>query len=355
MRKRVSRPPRFAAVDNNAIDTISSILAIGLLTTLIRAKDGEDVTVETLMTKYDEGEKALTKAMRILVEGAFVVKFKIQRAASEAVRDENGKKVVKRGGSWYTTFTVDSIPFTLEDVTGMLADILDAGNVKAVRVEPTRLDPRKTSSAPTIDEPSRPTLPKGSVGPACGDTDSEAIDKGHTPGNSGPRPTPPSAGPGRPRIGNGGALYRNKTISLSDSAAAPAGPTADGEREAATPDQPTEDALQVLAAYEDALGGPAVNGTRTQLLADAAELLAIRPLWWVTDRARELPKYGKSLIRHAEMSKVPFTQPSAASGQVPAQRECPAGKCDGGGIIYRDPELQLGPRRCTCRTQQAPA
>jgi hypothetical protein len=347
VRKRVSRPPRFAAVDNNAIDTISSILAIGLLTTLIRAKDGEDVTVETLMMKYDEGEKALTKAMRMLVEGAFVVKFKIQRAASEMVLDEDGKKVVKRGGSWYTTFTVDSIPFTREDVANMLADILDAGNVKAARVEPTRLDPRR---------PERPTPPKGGVGPTCDDAESDASGEGENPANSGPRPTPPSAGPGRPRLGQGGALYRNKTISLSDCAAPPAGPAADGEREAATQDQPTADALQVLAAYEDALGGRAVNGTRAQLLADATELLAIRPLWWVVDRARELPKYGKSLTRHAEMSKVPFTRATeTGTGQVPAQRECPAGECDGSGILYRDPELQLGPRRCACRTQQAPA
>lgn len=316
MKKRVSRPPRFAAVDNNAIDTIPSILAIGLLTTLIRAKDGDDVTVETLMTKYDEGEKALTKAMRILVEGAFVVKFKIQRAASEMVRDENGKKVVKRGGSWYTTFTVDSIPFTLDDVTGMLADILDAGNVKAVRVEPTHLDPRKTSSGPSTDQPSRPTPPKGGVGPTCGDTDSGPVDEAPNPGKSGPRPTPPSAGPGRPRIGNGGALYRKKTSSLSDSATEPDGSVPDGEREEdqqQVPTTPDPEAAQVLAAYEEALGGPAVNGTRAQLLKDAAELLAVRPLWWVIDRAREMPHKGwTDLAKHAAKSPVPFARQAPA-------------------------------------------
>ncbi|MFD8516557.1 hypothetical protein ACFV27_37135 [Streptomyces antimycoticus] len=307
MRKRVSRPPRFAAVDNNAIDTISSILAIGLLTTLIRAKDGEDVTVETLMTKYDEGEKALTKAMRILVEGAFVVKFKIQRAASETVRDENGKKVVKRGGSWYTTFTVDSIPFTLEDAANMLADILDAGNVKAVRVEPTRLDPRK---------PTRPTPPKGGVGPTCDDVESDASSEGGNQGNSGSRPTPPSAGPGRPRLGHGGALYRKKTSSLSDSATEPDGSVPEGEREEEQQEEPTVpagDEAQVLAAYEEALGGPAVNGTRAQLLKDAAELLAVRPLWWVIDRAREMPHKGwTDLAKHAAKSSVPFARQAPA-------------------------------------------
>ncbi|MFW3477308.1 hypothetical protein [Streptomyces microflavus] len=97
MRKRVSRPRRFAAVDNDAIDGLPSILSIGLLTRLIRAKDGDDVTVETLSNDYDEGEKSLTKAMRALVEDAYVVKFKVQRATTEIVI-EDGKEVVKRAG-----------------------------------------------------------------------------------------------------------------------------------------------------------------------------------------------------------------------------------------------------------------
>jgi len=66
---------------------------------------------------------------------------------------------------------------------------------------------------------------------------------------------------------------------------------------------------QVLAAYEQAAGGPALPGVRARLLVDAGELLAVRPLWWVIERARELPKYGTSLARHAEMSKVPFARP----------------------------------------------
>ncbi|MFW3477474.1 hypothetical protein [Streptomyces microflavus] len=93
----MSRPRRFAAVDNDAIDGLPSILSIGLLTRLIRAKDGDDVTVETLSNDYDEGEKSLTKAMRALVEDAYVVKFKVQRATTEIVI-EDGKEVVKRAG-----------------------------------------------------------------------------------------------------------------------------------------------------------------------------------------------------------------------------------------------------------------
>jgi hypothetical protein len=190
MRKRPSRPRRFAAVDNDAIDGLPSLLSVGLLTRLIRAKDGDDVTVETLAKDYDEGEKALSKAMRLLVEDAYVVKFKIQRATSETVI-EDGEEVVKRGGSWYTTFSVDSVAFTAEDVAEMLEEIYAEGNVKSHRVEPTRLDPRNrvASSVP------RPTPPKGGVGATCGND--------ATPQDP---PTPPSPG-----VGQGGAHIRKKT------------------------------------------------------------------------------------------------------------------------------------------------
>ncbi|MER6092419.1 hypothetical protein [Streptomyces bluensis] len=191
----MSRPARFAAVDNEAIDALPSILAVGLLTRLIRAKDGDDVTVESLSQDYDEGEKALSKAMRMLVDHANVVKFKIQRATTETVL-EDGREVVKRGGSWYTTFSVDSVPFTAEDVAQMLEDIYAEGNVKCHRVEPTRLDPRGRAPLPAP----RPTPPKGGVGATCGN---DAKPQG--------RPEPPRAG-----VGQGGAHIRKETTYAGD-------------------------------------------------------------------------------------------------------------------------------------------
>lgn len=308
MRKRPSRPPRFAAVDNNAIDGLSSIMAIGLLTRLIRAKDGDDVTVETLSKDYDEGEKALTKAMRALVEDAYVVKFKIQREKSELVELEDGTTETKRGGSWYTTFTVDSIPFTGEDVAAMLSDIHEAGNVKAVRVEPTRLDPRKSPA----DRP-RPTLLKGGVGPTCGNAD-ELETRSAKPQVG---PTPPSAAPGRPTPGQGGAHIRKKTVVEDSLSGAARNGAEQEEREAAEP-KTNNGALQVLAAFQEA-GGIALNGTRTQFLQDAAELLESRPLWWLIARAKEMPSKGWSdLARHVEKSRVPFTQ---------VERKTPQGEC----------------------------
>lgn len=107
---------------------------------------------------------------------------------------------------------------------------------------------------------------------------------------------------------------------------APAAPAeAEEEREEAapkgneTPELATA-ALQVLAAYEEAKGGKAVNGTRKSILEAAEELLAGgRPLSWLIDRARELPQYGTDLLKHAEMSKVPFAV--KATRKAPTARE----------------------------------
>lgn len=113
------------------------------------------------------------------------------------------------------------------------------------------------------------------------------------------------------------------------------------EREIAAPDNTTPAAetasqsdgpAQVLAAYEGALGAKALNGTRAKLLADAVELLEARPLWWVIDRARELPQYGVDLAKHAGMSKAPVTRRAASKpGALPAW----CGHCGDGNSAAR--------------------
>ncbi|MGE7437580.1 hypothetical protein [Kitasatospora sp. NPDC001175] len=198
MRKRVTRPPRFAAIDNKAIDSLPSILGIGLLTRLIRARDGDHVTVESLARDYSEGEAALSRAMRELVQAGNVVKLKVQRARSETVVGPNGSPVLKRGGSWWTTFSVDSIPFTPEDVADMLAELMADGNVKKITVEPEHLDPRKAGRAAP-----------GSVGPT-------SCDQGRQ------RPAPRKPGAGQPAPGEAGTL--SNTVPETSSSASPALP-----------------------------------------------------------------------------------------------------------------------------------
>jgi len=114
------------------------------------------------------------------------------------------------------------------------------------------------------------------------------------------------------------------TVVSAPSSAAGRGPSG-------TAGEPSGDVVQVLAAYEEAAGGPALPGVRVRLLADATELLTVRPLWWVLDRARELPKYGTSLARHAEMSKVPFAAQAAAVTLTRAELIAACADCDGYG------------------------
>lgn len=287
------------ALDNGAVDTLRSMTAKGLLATLIRAKDGDDVTVEALCKTHDEGRETLTKAMRALVNDAFVVKFKIQRDKSEVVELEDGKTETKRGGSWYTSFTVDSIPFTLDDVASMLEDIRSTGNVKAVRVEPEHLDPRKT--------PARPTAGKPSVGATC---------DGAKKPQAGPTDGKPTVG--RPTVGRS-AAKKIKTgeeeDSLSDARDSGGTQKPGRERETAAPEVSGADL--VVEAYVRALGRPLVNGSRQELRAQAASLLATGAytLDWLCERAAEMPARGyRDLVQHAQHPRhQPPGQPGAAA------------------------------------------
>lgn len=361
MRKRVSRPPRFAAVDNNAIDTIPSVLATGLLTTLIRAKDGDNVTVEGLAQEKTEGREALTKAMRILVDGAYVVKFKVQRAASETVTLEDGTKEQKRGGSWYTTFTVDSIPFNANDVAAMLEEILQAGNVRAVRVEPTRLDPRQDPQATP-----RPTYGIPSVGATCGNADT-GNDQ-----NVKPQVAPTDGEPtvGGPIVGQAAAHIRKKTVSrdsLSPHASGvqsehPELEQVEDEREAATPkdDHPsgcseTDKVVDsYIAAYMDTAGLPprpeAIQSVRTA----AAALLSVgRSVGNLCTLAAEMGGKGwTDLVRHAQMN------PEAAARPAVGRRPW-CGECNGGqepmSAAQRMVETDTGMAKCRCHPGYVPS
>ncbi|PBC66296.1 hypothetical protein BX265_8361 [Streptomyces sp. TLI_235] len=248
MRKRVSRPPRFAAVDNKAIDTLPSILAIGLLTRLIRARDGEDVTVESLAKDYAEGEDSLGKAMRALVEAANVVKFKVQRLRSEDVEESDGTRTSKRGGSWWTTFSVDSIPFTAEDVAAIVGEIKSQGNVRQIRVEPARLDPDPSRRAPTTvrqtptrapKSPARPAPPMPGVGPTGAHAPAES--ETHLRPTLG-LPGPGQPEPGRPTLGRAGAFFKGKTENqkTDNGPSVPPSVPGPGERASRTPEGGTD-------------------------------------------------------------------------------------------------------------------
>ncbi|MFE3995025.1 hypothetical protein ACFXPW_25510 [Streptomyces goshikiensis] len=380
MKKRTSKPQRFAAVENDSIDSLSSLLAVGLLTRLIRARDGEDVTVETLCTEYAEGETSLTKAMRLLVEGAYVVKFKVQRAFSETqldddgqpALDDKGKPIVKRGGSWYTTFQVDAHgkPFSAEDVAEELDAILASGNVRAYRIEPQHLDPRKAGATNPSPAPARPTPKNRGVGQDA------SPQVGPTPGFPGVgqegagRPTPHPPG-----VGQGGALIRKKTVlkdSLSPSVAdAPADAVGMKTRETAAPEGNPAPADAEIPAPRD---GQAEDERGSELLEmllglpgrmhrdDAADLLPLAAealaAGWTASRLRDhLSRrcdpdrvFNVAAIYRMQLKKLPSAP--AGAGAHPAAAAPACSKCNGSGLA-EDPEtfLPIGP--CECR--KAPA
>lgn len=159
MRKLPTRPPRFVAVDNRAVDDQRlSVLDIGLLTMALRLPDGADFTIAALAQTRKPGREALTKAMRNLVAYGYIVKLKIQDAAD---------------GTWRTEFSVAGLPHRREDIHHLLAQV---AGTRAVRIEPAWLDPRNQHT-PTSPEP---TLP----GPAA--TDSPAAQSALRPVTTGP-------------------------------------------------------------------------------------------------------------------------------------------------------------------------
>ncbi|MFI1608063.1 hypothetical protein ACH4YN_39150 [Streptomyces griseofuscus] len=295
------------AIDNGAVDTLQSMTAKGLLATLLRAKDGDEVTVEALSKTHDEGRESLAKAMRVLVDHAFVVKFKVQRHRSEVVELADGKRETKRGGSWYTTFSVDSIAFTADDVAVMLDDVLASGNVKAVRVEPEHLDPRAT--------PERPTTGKPYVGPTCDETGKAQV---------GPTYGKPTAG--QPTTGRA-AAKKIKTggeeDSLSGSRDSGDTPEPGREREAAAPEVSGADV--VVHAYEAAAGRRLVNGVRARLRAQAAELLAAGDsVEWVAARAAEMPANGwLDLAVHCEKNRPKMPRQAGPASGAGGRERCP--------------------------------
>ncbi|MFI8187126.1 hypothetical protein ACIF70_42640 [Actinacidiphila glaucinigra] len=140
MRKLPTRPPRFVAVDNRAVDDQRlSVLDIGLLTMALRLPDGADFTIAALAQTRKPGREALTKAMRNLVAYGYIVKLKIQDAAD---------------GTWRTEFSVAGLPHRQEDIHHLLAQVT---GTRAVRIEPAWLDPRNHHTpAPTSPEPIPP-------------------------------------------------------------------------------------------------------------------------------------------------------------------------------------------------------
>jgi hypothetical protein len=133
MDKMPFRLNRFAAVDNTAVDTLTSFTAKGLLTHYIRARPGERMDIRTMALEHREGREAIALAQQELMRHGYLVRFRIQLGA--------GAKQA-RAYTWRTKFVVDSLPLTPEDVADLIRQIEGEDSVATVKVEPAHLDPR---------------------------------------------------------------------------------------------------------------------------------------------------------------------------------------------------------------------
>ncbi|MCX4515935.1 hypothetical protein OHA27_38110 [Streptomyces sp. NBC_01619] len=347
------------ALDNRAVDDLRlSVLDVGLLALALRCPDGAQFTVESTARKRKPGREALTRAMRNLVTCGYVVKLKIQDAST---------------GKWRTEFSVADLPFSRDDVAGMLADIVDA---RAIRIEPAWLDPRAQSA----EQPPAPSRRTGGTPPA---RVTGSRNSGATSTNSEESQVEPTDGfptVGEPIVGNPSA--QEERLHVQDSSlscdrktdgedssvpvraereTAPAQSTAppgarrvpEGVARAGSPSavQPADDTggvgNQVAEAWSKAReqrGCPvpvlgvrrlarsaaalAASGTPQSVLVQAAVDMARHPAWL-------------DLERHLERWAPPAARPSGGE-EVPYCDEC-----EYGWITDEDGRA----RKCACRTR----
>ncbi|MET9016894.1 hypothetical protein ABZX74_39460 [Streptomyces olivaceoviridis] len=126
MRKRSGRPPRFAAVPNETVDDADNLdlEALGLLTVVLRHRDGYEITLHEIAEKYGYGRDGLAGAWGLLQVARYIVKVSIQWAGDN---------------QWSTEVVVYDTPATDDEVQELLESIAREPNVRTVQVkEPTK-------------------------------------------------------------------------------------------------------------------------------------------------------------------------------------------------------------------------
>jgi hypothetical protein len=166
VRKRPTRPPRFAAVPNETVDDAVQLdfMALALLTVLLRHRDGWDITMAEVGAKYGYGRDAMANAMGLLQVARYVVKIRLMSA-------ENNQ--------WSTEVCVYDTPATDAEVTALLAEASNEPNVRVAQViEPTKsalenaakrrakLQPKGRQRAPATASPSSPDRNASSTTPS---------------------------------------------------------------------------------------------------------------------------------------------------------------------------------------------
>ncbi|MEV5774277.1 hypothetical protein AB0L49_23955 [Streptomyces antimycoticus] len=133
MRKRSGRPPRFAAVPNETVDDADNLdlEALGLLTVVLRHRDGYEITLHEIAEKYGYGRDGLAGAWGLLQVARYVVKVKIQWAGDN---------------QFSTEVVVYDTPATDDEVKELLDSIAREPNVRTVKLDPPTKSARERAA-----------------------------------------------------------------------------------------------------------------------------------------------------------------------------------------------------------------
>lgn len=148
-RTRHGRQRSFAMIPNATIDDAQHLdfMALGLLTVLLRQKDGWDMTLERVGRKYGYGREALANAMGLLQAARYVVKLRVQ---------------IGGAGQWTTEIVTYDTPASDEEVAELLETVRSETLVMDVRlIEPT--ETARNRSKARFTKLSRPKTDAGKV------------------------------------------------------------------------------------------------------------------------------------------------------------------------------------------------
>ncbi|MFJ6709299.1 MULTISPECIES: hypothetical protein [unclassified Streptomyces] len=334
MRKRSGRPPRFAAVPNETVDDALSfdLEGLGLLTVVLRHRDGYEITLVEIAEKYGYGRDGLAGAWGMLQVARYVIKVKIQWAGDN---------------QWSTEVVVYDTPATDDEVQELLASIAREPGVRTVKLEP----PTKSARERAAKHMAKVEAKRKKANPERRKLDYEV--PGQSAGES---------GRGRGRRRDGGE-------DQGSGAAAPAAPAAAAQpRKGTAPKKPTtkkrepgrrlsqQEAAavkQVEAAFPQELQLPSY---RPPVLRDAIlEALSARPPEVLVDRVKR--RWWKHGYEEAVMpgGKGIGSAIGVAVALVRPSTDCPDPMCEDGVVLDTGVSCRTCEQRREDRKRPVPA
>ncbi|GHI98141.1 hypothetical protein TPA0906_00070 [Streptomyces olivaceus] len=331
MRKRSGRPPRFAAVPNETVDDAFSfdLEGLGLLTVVLRHRDGYEITLAEIAEKYGYGRDGLAGAWGMLQVARYVIKVKIQWAGDN---------------QWSTEVVVYDTPATDDEVKELLASIAREPGVRTVKLEP----PTKSAQERAAKHMAKVEAKRKKANPERRKLDYEV--PGQSAGESGRGRGRRDGGEGR---GSGGAGAAPAPAKPPRKGTAPKKPTKKKEPGRRLTPQEAAAVKQVEAAFPQELQLPSY---RPPVLRDAIlDALSARPpkvlvervkrRWWMHGYEEAVMPGGKG-IGSAIGVAVALVRPST---------DCPDPMCEDGVVLDTGVKCRTCEQRKEDRKRPVPA